>query len=537
MSPLERDRKVFNELKERGRRSLRKIGAACKLSKDAVRRALRALSGRNIHPESELLETDAGREFVYRLIIAAIFVLGLKSNAGAERLSEFFHLVRLEKRAGVSPSALRSIMRRMEDAVIRYGEKQEAAREGKQPREITAGGDETFFNEMMVMVMMELSSGYIVMEEPAPDRTYLTWNERAQRRLKQLGLKARHFVSDRGKSLVKLALDGLGCRAGADLFHAQYDVSKWLGAGFFGKIGKAAKAVKNATQKLAAAWEKGAEHGEITACERTLKQAREAQYKLERGREMYLEAQKEVSAAVHPFSCRDCGAQTANETEKRLEAQAGRFEEIARTHNISDRSGRLNKFRKQIRDIAETVEAWWIWTAESAETLGLAPEEQDWAIRSLLPVEYWYQQAEKAQNPELKKVYRAAYEKAHAAWREDPVTRDMPEEETERCRVWAEWMSAKFQRASSAIEGRNGCLSLMHHHGRGLSDRRLKTLTVLHNFDTRRGDGTTPAERLFETKFPDLFEWLLGEIGELPLPRKARLPRKYNSLNLQTVAA
>jgi hypothetical protein len=174
---------------------------------------------------------------------------------------------------------------------------------------------------------------------------------------------------------------------------------------------------------------------------------------------------------------------------------------------------------------------------ESAESLGLTQAEQDWTLHSLLPTEYWYQQAEKTQNPELKKVYRAAYEKAHAAWREHELTQAMTEEETERCRVWAQWMSAKFQRTSSAIEGRNGCLSLMHHHGRGLSARRLKTLTVLHNFDTRRGDGTTPAERLFETKFPDLFEWLLGEIGPLPQPRKARQPCKYNSLNLQTVAA
>ena len=139
-SVRERDRKVFNELKEGGRRSLRKTGAACKLSKDAVRRALRTLAGRNVHPESELLETDAGRGFVYRLILAAILVFGLKNNAGAERLSEFFHLMRLEKRVGVSPGALRNIMRRMEEAVIRYGAEQEEGRKGKELPEITAGG-------------------------------------------------------------------------------------------------------------------------------------------------------------------------------------------------------------------------------------------------------------------------------------------------------------------------------------------------------------------------------------------------------------
>ncbi len=54
-------------------------------------------------------------------------------------------------------------------------------------------------------------------------------------------------------------------------------------------------------------------------------------------------------------------------------------------------------------------------------------------------------------------------------------------------------MIAKFQRASSAVEGRNGFLSQMHHNGRGISGRRLKVLTVIHNFVIRRPDGTTAA--------------------------------------------
>jgi hypothetical protein len=48
-----------------------------------------------------------------------------------------------------------------------------------------------------------------------------------------------------------------------------------------------------------------------------------------------------------------------------------------------------------------------------------------------------------------------------------------------------------FQRSSSAVEGRNGQLSL-HHHGRHrLSDRKLAALTAVHNFHIRRADGTT----------------------------------------------
>ena len=46
--------------------------------------------------------------------------------------------------------------------------------------------------------------------------------------------------------------------------------------------------------------------------------------------------------------------------------------------------------------------------------------------------------------------------------------------------------------------------------------------TVLHNFDCHAADGTTPAARFFRRAFPDLFESVLSQIGELPLPRQRR---------------
>ncbi len=78
----------------------------------------------------------------------------------------------------------------------------------------------------------------------------------------------------------------------------------------------------------------------------------------------------------------------------------------------------------------------------------------------------------------------------------------------------------KFQRTSSAVEGRNGVLSRMNHAQRAIPMRRLKVLTIVHNFGLRREDGTTAAERLFGEPSPDLFEWIVEHIDELPLPRE-----------------
>jgi hypothetical protein len=62
----------------------------------------------------------------------------------------------------------------------------------------------------------------------------------------------------------------------------------------------------------------------------------------------------------------------------------------------------------------------------------------------------------------------------------------------------------------------------MYHNGRGISESRLKALTVIHNYGLKRQDGTTAAQHFFEQGFPDLFSWVLDQMGELPLPRKGR---------------
>jgi Family of unknown function (DUF6399) len=53
-----------------------------------------------------------------------------------------------------------------------------------------------------------------------------------------------------------------------------------------------------------------------------------------------------------------------------------------------------------------------------------------------------------------------------------------------------------------------------------LPTRRYQVWTVLHNFDCRASDGTTPAVRFFRREFPDLFESVLSQINALPLPRQ-----------------
>jgi len=98
-------------------------------------------------------------------------------------------------------------------------------------------------------------------------------------------------------------------------------------------------------------------------------------------------------------------------------------------------------------------------------------------------------------------------------------------------------MCANYQRTSSAVEGRNGYLAQRHHASRGFSAQALKVLTILHNFDLKRPDRTTAAQRLFGHPFPDLFESVLGTFTELPMPRRSTSSQQPNPWYGQSVPA
>jgi len=100
-----------------------------------------------------------------------------------------------------------------------------------------------------------------------------------------------------------------------------------------------------------------------------------------------------------------------------------------------------------------------------------------------------------------------------------------PGEVSSDCKNRANWRKAArdcaqiFQRSSSCVEGRNAQLALRHQGIHRLGNRHLQALTVMHNYYIRRRDGTTAAERLFEAKPNDLFEFLLDGMDYPARPR------------------
>ena len=188
-------------------------------------------------------------------------------------------------------------------------------------------------------------------------------------------------------------------------------------------------------------------------------------------------------------------------------------------------------FQAQIPDFARGLLAWWQWVSQALllETQELAV--QNWVLSALLPWVYWTQQADKTRQPELKRRYQQAASHAFDVLFAHPFTALTDDAQQQYWRGWCHDMATKYQRTSSAVEGRNGYLSQRHHVARGFSAQSLTTLTTIHNFDLRRADGSTAAQRLFGHPFPDLFEWILAQTTDLPKPRrskKAPLPKSLH---------
>ena len=138
----------------------------------------------------------------------------------------------------------------------------------------------------------------------------------------------------------------------------------------------------------------------------------------------------------------------------------------------------------------------------------------------LLPLMYWQAQLSHARCPRRKAQLLGVWKAIAEAFETHPLTQQLAPDVLAGWKTWAAEHARGFQRASSAVEGRNGALSQMHHNQRGLPRRRYKVWTVLHNFDCRASDGTTPAARFFRREFPDLFETMLSQIDDLPRPRQ-----------------
>lgn len=156
--------KIYEARQESPELSNAQVAKALEMPASTFNYQVNQQRARNQYEESLFWESQAGQNFLKRLIVGVLYTFGIKGGIGAERLEEFFEQIRLHTHVGISPSSILRVLKEIELSILQYKELQEADMEkagiyGKELK-LVLGLDETWL-EKMLLVCQELSSGYL----------------------------------------------------------------------------------------------------------------------------------------------------------------------------------------------------------------------------------------------------------------------------------------------------------------------------------------------------------------------------------------
>lgn len=319
------------------------------------------------------------------------------------------------------------------------------------------------------------------------------------------------MVSDRARALVELGRPAyLDVPSIPDLFHFNQPLARRLGS----VIGRRWRRAWVLFQQASGYYSQR-------------KPFEDAYYSADLARKRYQNAFFGIHKALHPFL-----------PDGRLtDGESVRFQlshSLSQLGKSADKVGLdvpLEKFSAMldlVPDWIRGIECWQDWM-KSRLAVFLRSRSGDeplgrWLQNFLMPALYWqmvlHRTPQKARNKRLRAQYKQWLRESRARLFRHPLTQKLGAEARQQCLRWAIKTLSLFQRSSSQVEGRNGALGFLNRAARRFGPERLQALTVIHNFDTRRGDGTSPAERLFDRQFPGLFDFVLTDIHQIPPPRK-----------------
>lgn len=375
----EKSLRIFKYLCDHGRQGVRHIAQQTGLSKSSVHRLTQAMERRSAYPESWLWETAEGREWLTRLVVATLYTVGLKRGVGMETLSEFFARVHLETQVGCSPSALRGVMQALERALLTTAGawEQDGLADGE-TREIIGAVDETFLEHMM-LVFMDLKTGYLLLEVVAEERTYARWKACVDERLTALSTGVRYLVSDRAKALIQLAEVGLECMSMPDVFHVMHDLVKSYAFAIARRVHQAQQALKKAEEVCSKQLGLPGQPQAPSAAQHQMEGCRRDVERWQGVHSAYRHHLAALSLALPPFDLDNSSPQNSVQVHRRLEAEVAALDTLAHAHQLPARDATMHKVRKQLPALAALVDFWWAGVEQDVEQAALSAPWRQWA--------------------------------------------------------------------------------------------------------------------------------------------------------------
>ena len=522
--------------------SLRALAREVCVAESTIRYWMKRKSEHHLEAETvAFLESPAGVRFLQRQVVAQHFVFGLMGGCGPSLHRYFLQLTGVHTFVACSNTTLRSLMRKLLDAVVTWGgqAKTELAKT-MSLRKVSLGVDETFFADM-VLVAMDVAAGFIISEKNSAHRDTDTWEEHVCSGVKGLNVELVQVVGDGAKALAALAKDRLKIPKIDDLWHGQSAITR-------GTAGALASKVKAADTKLDHACK---DWGQVVHSRKEYYQQPHGRGRPPAWAEREVRAQQEADAAenalyramenqgvvqqcvcdlgviLHPVDLKTGELQDATKVQSELQKTFDRVEIVVKEAGLGERSqAGVQKAKRLVPSWVASVKQWHEMLKNCLSDMKLAPAVLALFHNVLIPLLYLQRVIGQTRDTERRKELQKVQEKLHGAFMDSAgIWQALPAALRRSLLAVAQDCVDLFQRSTGCVEGRNGVLSLHQHHMRGLNPQALAALTVVHNFVQTRSDGSTAALRFFgRTPEKPLFQHLC-QVLPLPARPRKRLPR------------
>jgi hypothetical protein len=482
-------------------------------------------------PADSFFRSAAGEGVLRQIVLAVLATFHLQGACGIRLVGTFLDRAGLDRFVASSRGALHPLAAWLESDLVAFRDgEQPALVQPMKPRTITLVPDEHFHSGNPCLVAIEPVSNFVLVECYRQRRDADTWKEAILKGTVGLPIEIIQLTSDLARALLCCAEKGFHAQHCPDLWHGQRDNFAPPLLPLSRPVQAAQKDLDKATEhtnKLNKPDNEPVSEGELVALVEAVFAQRDIGKRLQQAKERQDRAAEQVrgvSDDYHPFDRQTGKPVTAEEVGERLNDHIEQLSEVVAQSGLGEKAQEtLNKARTWVTTLMGAVAWFWAVAKGAVEELQLSEEQEQVVYEKLLPGHYWSMASGRARTGEEKKRLKEMAERLKKeAWQEGGALSALPEEARKEVERVAQHGAGLFQRSSSCVEGRNGRLSLQHHGHSRVSERRLKALTVVHNYMVKRPDGTTAAERFFGQKHKDVFSWLLERMPDLPRPAQKR---------------
>lgn len=488
---------------------------------------------------ARFLRSSPGQAFLRRLYLALFLAFSFSAPAGLRCLQRFLRHTQLDSFVASSTGALQLFASGLEARIRDFGREENARlAAGMAPRDIALVADEHFHEGTPCLVALEPRSNFLLVEQYSPRRDAATWGTVITTALAGLPVSVLLLCSDQAGGLIACAESELDAEHLPELFHGQRDLSRPLFAALGRNKAHAESDLREASDRLGRfqarqeALDATGQRGGFKSflSDIALWQDRQGQ-RQKRLAEVLAKAERARQAVCgladdyHPFDPQTGVALSGEEVGQRMESRLAALRDLSAEMRVPGEA--LERGGRWVLTLSGLVSWYWSVVRLGLRELNLGEDACREAEKALAG-QYWKEASRRGRTPEERRRRKVLGSRLLAeAWGDGSVLGGLPADTRSALRgVIGEWVGL-FAPSSSGVEGRNSRLWL-HRHGKcRLSESRLGALTVLHNYDSEREDGTTAAERFFGSKPRDLFTCLLEGDWELP-GAAARRPRKLD---------